>query len=193
MSQVSNPFIGEALSFAINNPVLILTFLAAFFAYRQLRWTRLEIAVPMWKLVKVHSIPHRSREKEEYTVHIWMENVGKGKAHNAEANLFQADVKLNELENGETKEDVIREAPESIGHNRLVNPGNLLHGQFKVKQLDKLNEVLVRVEPEDSVNDYVYIEKEKIEEGFKDNWFRIKWYTNPFNVENWIKYKLEFL
>ena len=171
-----------------NRILLILTFLTVVFAARQLRWTRLETAVPEWKIVDVTKHSHRNKDHEEYTVNATIKNVGKGRAHNVEDELFQSDVKLRELDKEDSKEDVIRDKRDSIGYRTIVNPGDVIKPNFRIKQLDKLNYVLIRLEPEDTVHGSVWLEKEQIDEEYTNWLYRLE--RLPVKIYRKIKHEL---
>lgn len=163
--------------------LLLLSFLTLIFAARQLRWTRLDTAVAEWTLVDVDKYSHKSKNREEYTVNAYIQNSGKGIAHNVNAKLFQSDVKLNELdeENDETKKDVIRDLSRSIGGRRVVNPGEKVKVNFRVRQLDKLNDVVIRMEPEKKVHGYVRIKRNQIDSEYRNMFYSLKSKLSPSN------------
>lgn len=184
LSSILNFFLG----LETNQVILILTFLTVVFAVRQLRWTRLEIAVPEWKIVEITKHPHTKKDREEYTVNVTIKNVGKGKAHNVEAILFQSNVKLEDLGEDEYKEDVIREERPSIGYRTIVNPGDTIKANFRIRQLDKFNDAIIRLDPDETIHGQVWLMSKQIENEYLH--MRYKLERLPAETYRKIKYRL---
>lgn len=147
------------IGFIAEHPISILQLSVLVLAYYQLRWTRIDTAHPRWKVVEISSL-FETKEDKATNINVWIMNVGKGRAENVEYNVSIQDADYEAI--GKSVSDLVRAHDENVIYRKVVNPGGLFRVNFRLKEIEKINQISIRVKDENGRTHHLFIDKEDV-------------------------------